>query len=137
MVVAGEFGGVECGVLVCLVSKKMVVGWVYLFFDGAVLHIFPHDCDASGIDVELPSVRRSTVVDGSFVGDVLVGEALVDYTGSGNPWVVVVRDCRAGGVGLGLDCAASTEYVVLLARLVRSKVYAPVWFRFCWLPSWL
>lgn len=107
----------------------MVVGWVYLFFDGAVLHLFPHDCDACGIDVELPSVRRSTVVDGSVVGDVLGRGALVDNVGRGHPWVVVVRDCRAGGVGSGLDCATAVKDVVPLARSVRSKVDAAVWFR--------
>ena len=128
MVVAVDLHRVECSVLVCLVSKNMVVGWVHLFFDGAVLYFFPQHCDACGIDVELPSVWRSIVVDGSFVGDVLGRETLVEYTGRGHPWVVVVCDCRAGGVGAGLDNAASIEYVVLLARLVRSKVDAPVWF---------
>ena len=129
MVVAVDLHRVECSVLVCLVSKKMVVGWVHLFFDGAVLHLFPHDCDSGGIDVELPPVWRSIVVDGSFVGDVLGRETLVESIGRGHPWVVVVCDCRAGGIGAGLDCTASEKNVVLLARSVQSKVDAAVWFR--------
>ena len=107
----------------------MVVGWVPLFFDGAVLYFFPQHCDSCGIDVELPSIWRSIVVDGSFVSDMLGRETLVEHNGRRCPWAVVVCDFRTGGVGSGFDCAASIEYVVLLARLVQSKVDAPVWFR--------
>ena len=107
----------------------MVVGWVHLFFDGAVLYLFPQHCDSGGIDVELPSIRRSIVVGGSFVSDVLGRETLVECTGGGHPWVVVVRDCRAGGVGSDFGCTTAERNVVLLARSVQSKVDAAVWFR--------